>query len=178
MLCSGTPSKACQKILEKTQSNFPDDEGWAYGDGYYSMGWPDMDDNADTGIIGMPYDVRRPAKSNTDIAQNYLTFLSQTKPTTGRCLACATNFDMGCHSSSTLQYFHLDCLVPPFRRGFLRACGWIHSSCGPCCCCCFADPLCCPLSLHFFDSLTTTCWVRTLLQSVASSLAGVALASK
>jgi len=76
MLCSGTPSKACQKILEKTQSSFPDDEGWAYGDGFYSMGWPDLDDNADTGIIGMPYDVRRPAKPNTDIAQNHLTLLS------------------------------------------------------------------------------------------------------
>jgi hypothetical protein len=77
MLCSGTPSKACQKILEKTQSSFPDDEGWAYGDGFYSMGWPDLDDNADTGIIGMPYDF------DNDLLGSHIAAVSGVEPCGG-----------------------------------------------------------------------------------------------
>lgn len=35
-----------------------DDEDWAYGDGYYYNNFADLDDEADVGIINMPYPVR------------------------------------------------------------------------------------------------------------------------
>lgn len=58
MLCAGTPSAACQKILDKTNpSSAYDDEDWAYGDGAYAE-YADIDEYADTGVISMPYDVR------------------------------------------------------------------------------------------------------------------------
>ena len=53
-------SPACQKILEKNVAGIYDDEDWAYGDGYYASNWPDIDEDADVGVIGMPYSVRLP----------------------------------------------------------------------------------------------------------------------
>jgi hypothetical protein len=39
-----------------------DDEDWAYGEGYYASNWADIDEDADIGIINMPYDVSRRKK--------------------------------------------------------------------------------------------------------------------
>eukprot|EP00285_Hemiselmis_virescens_P014154 CAMPEP_0173380084 /NCGR_PEP_ID=MMETSP1356-20130122/2849_1 /TAXON_ID=77927 ORGANISM="Hemiselmis virescens, Strain PCC157" /NCGR_SAMPLE_ID=MMETSP1356 /ASSEMBLY_ACC=CAM_ASM_000847 /LENGTH=136 /DNA_ID=CAMNT_0014333573 /DNA_START=9 /DNA_END=419 /DNA_ORIENTATION=- len=54
---NGKASSACQKIFEKNLASNPDDEDWAYGDGYYSTNWPDIDENADVGVLNMPYDL-------------------------------------------------------------------------------------------------------------------------
>jgi len=46
------------------------DEDWAYGDGYYLNDFGDIDDMADIGVIGMPYQVIA-----TCVAVKYVTVL-------------------------------------------------------------------------------------------------------
>ena len=95
------------------------DEDWAYGDGYYLNDFGDIDDMADIGVIGMPYQVIA-----TCVAVTYVTvFCVFLQCVAGQCgamwwVTMATTEVCGCFTAThynTLQHSTTRCNSDTFR---------------------------------------------------------------